>query len=75
MREPRKNLVCGNVKCFRLEPQDKKTKVRQLFSYYNYFFYDYDFTDIDECKGNNSNVQLDILGMDETAQVKLIFLL
>ena len=75
MREPRKNLVCGNVKCFRLEPQDKKTKVRQLFSYYNYFFYDYDFTDIDECKGNNSNVKLDILGMDETAQVKLIFLL
>ena len=27
LREPRKNLVCGNVKCFRLEPQDKKTKV------------------------------------------------
>ena len=68
-------MVCGNVKCFRLEPQDKKTKVRQLFSYYNYFFYDYDFTDIEECKGNNSNVKLDILGMDETAQVKLISLL
>ena len=63
MREPRKNLVCGNVKCFRLEPQDK------------IFFYDYDFTDIDKCKGNNSNVKLDILGMDETAQVKLISLL
>ena len=51
--------MCGNVKCFRLEPQGKKTKVskhdaRQLFSYYNYFLCVYDFTDIDECKGNHS---------------------
>ena len=47
-----------------------------------FFFYVYDFTDIDECKGNHSchvsatcldhmfvNVTLDILEMDETAQV------
>ena len=25
--EPRKTLVSGNVKCFSLEPQDKKTKI------------------------------------------------
>ena len=48
-------MVCGNVKCSRLEPQDKGFSAypRQLFSNYN-FFYVYDFTDIDECKGNHS---------------------
>ena len=48
-------MVCGNVKCSRLEPQDKgfSAYARQLFSNYN-FFYVYDFTDIDECKGNHS---------------------
>ena len=38
--------------------QNHKTKrlrfARQLFPNYNSFFYVYDFTDIDECKGNNS---------------------
>ena len=53
--EPRKTLVCGNVKCFSLEPQDKKTKIcSATFSQLQFFFYVYDFTDIDECKGNNS---------------------
>ena len=53
--EPRKTLVCGNVKCFSLEPQDKKTKIcSATFSQLQLFFYVYDFTDIDECKGNNS---------------------
>ena len=53
----RKNMVCGNVKCSRLEPQDKGLSAypRQLFSNYNFFLCFYvDFTDIDECKGNHS---------------------
>ena len=54
--EPRKTLVSGNVKCFSLEPHDKKTKIYSAtFSQLQFlFFYVYDFTDIDECKGNNS---------------------
>ena len=36
----RKNVVCSNVKCSRLEPQDKgfSAYARQLFSNYNFFF-------------------------------------
>ena len=42
-------------KCSRLEPQDKdfSAYAPQLFSNY-IFFYVYDFSDIDECKGNHS---------------------
>ena len=56
--------MCGNVKCFRLEPQDKKRQQKRLrflsmmlgnfFPITIIFFYVYDFTDIDECKGNHS---------------------
>ena len=55
MGKLRKNVVSGNLKCSRLEPQDKGfiAYARQLFSNYN-FFYVYDFSDIDECKGNHS---------------------
>ena len=47
------------MKCLRLEPQDKKTKVSKLMldnfaRLQFFFFYVYDFTDIDECKGNHS---------------------
>ena len=54
-----KHLVSGNVKRFRLEPQDEKTKVSKFmivtfFPIINYYYYFYDFTDIDECKGNHS---------------------
>ena len=53
--EPRKTLVSGYVKCFSLEPQDKKTKICSVtFSQLQFFFYVYDFTDIDECKGSHS---------------------
>ena len=53
--EPRKTLVSGYVKCFSLEPQTKRLRfARQLFPNYNSFFYVYDFTDIEGCKGNNS---------------------
>ena len=50
MGKPRKNVVRGAVKCSRLEPQDRgfSAYAPQLFSYV------YDFTDIDECKGNHS---------------------
>ena len=30
LQETVKNLLSGNVKCLRLEPQDKKTKVSKL---------------------------------------------
>ena len=48
--KPRKNMARGAVKCSRLEPQDRgfSAYAPQLFSYV------YDFTDIDECKGNHS---------------------
>ena len=41
-------------KCSRLEPHDKdfSAYAPQLFS--NYIFFVYDFSDIDECKGNHS---------------------
>ena len=73
-------------KCSLLEPQDKdfSAYAPQLFSNY-IFFYVYDFSDIDECKGNHSchvnatpldhmyvNVTLVILEMGKTAQVNLI---
>ena len=49
------------VKCLRLEPQDNKTRVSYIMLG-NFFFdyslvflsYVYDFTDINECKGNHS---------------------
>ena len=54
--------MSGNVKHFRLKPQDKKTKISKLMlgnffpviNYYYYYYYFYDFPDIDECKGNHS---------------------
>ena len=50
-----KNLVSGNVKCLRLEPQDNKTRVSYVIIYYLYYtIYVYYFTDINEFKGNHS---------------------
>ena len=55
-----KNLVSGCVKHLRLEPQHKKTRVSyvmlgNLFLItVRVFSYVYDFTDINECKGNHS---------------------
>ena len=42
-------------KCSRLEPQDKdfSAYAQKLFSNHIFFFV-YDFSDIDECKGNHS---------------------
>ena len=57
LREPRKNLVTGNMWCLRLQTQDNKTKASKL-TLGNVFpmtiLYVYDFTDVDECKGNHS---------------------
>ena len=50
-------MVSGNVKCFCLESRDERIKLSKLmlvnFSQLQ-FFYVYDFTDMDECKGNHS---------------------
>ena len=51
------------MKCLRLEPQDNKTRLSyvmlgDIFTITVFFFfflsYVYDFTDINECKGNHS---------------------
>ena len=43
LQETDKNLLSGNVKCLRLEPQDKKTKVSKLmldnFAQLQFFFF------------------------------------
>ena len=56
-----KNLVSGNVKCLRLEPQDNKTRLSYVMLgdfltitvFFFFLSYVYDFTDINECKGNH----------------------
>ena len=52
--------MSGCVKHLRLEPQDNKTKVSYVIlgNFFlitvRFFSYVYDFTDINECKGNHS---------------------
>ena len=49
------NLMGGNVKCLRLQTEDKKNlMLGNFFLIINYYYFSYDFTDIDECKGNHS---------------------
>ena len=45
------NLVSGNGKCLRLQTQER---IRYLSLCSATFLFIYDFTDIDECKGNHS---------------------
>ena len=53
-------MVSACVKHFRLEPQDNKTRVSHIMlgNFFlitvRFFSYVYDFTDINECKGNHS---------------------
>ena len=49
------NLMGGNVKCLRLQTEDTKNlMLGNFFLIINYYYFCYDFTDIDECKGNHS---------------------
>ena len=43
--------MSGNVKCLRLQTQGRKNQVSKLML--GKFWFIYDFTDIDECKGNH----------------------